>query len=61
MTPDAIRERIARESARNGISSNTALILREMLDLIEAVKPTPAEQPCAECARRTEWATGAKC
>lgn len=60
MTPDAIRERIARESARNGISSNTALILREMLDLIEAVK-TPAEQPCAECARRAEWATGAKC
>lgn len=59
MTPDTIRERIARESARNGISSNTALILREMLDLIEAAK-TP-EQPCAECARRTEWAAGAKC
>lgn len=57
-TPDTIREAIARESRRGGMTSNTALILRELLDLIDA-KPSE-QQPCAECACRREFAIGAK-
>lgn len=58
-TADAIREAIAFERRRGEISGNTALILRDILDLVEA-KQADTQHNCAECARRQEWAAGAK-
>lgn len=65
-TPDAIRERISRESQRGRMPANEALIHRDHLEITERLEARIAQleaaikKPCAECARRFEWATGAK-
>lgn len=56
-------ERIARESARGRMPANQTLILREMAERLEEAErriTVLQQQPCKQCARRAEWATGAK-
>ena len=56
-------ERIARESARGRMPANQTLILREMAERLEEAERKIAafqHQSCQQCARRNEWAAGAK-
>lgn len=64
-TADTLRERISRETSRGRPACNE-LILLDLLDWIESMEARVAQAeatrnpPCPDCARRREWAEGAK-